>query len=187
MCGRYLFLIEKNERLKELARLAEERLPKDVFEKLSLFEVYPGCLSLAGVYDPAKSRTVTRTMKWGFSSWNAKLIINARSETCFTSDFFKGARPCVLPASAYYEWSYDRKRYVFTTDEETFYLAGICRYEDNAMHFVILTETANADTSLIHHRQPVIFTYEKAKAWCASDTPSLLLKDSVSKRYFTKA
>lgn len=187
MCGRYLFLTERNEKLKELAEAAKQKLPKEKFEKISLFEVYPGCTSFAGMYDPVKKQTVTRTMVWGLRSWDRKTIINARSETCFTSKFFAGAKPCVLPASAYYEWSPNKTRYAFTTDEETFYLAGLWRNEDGAMHFVILTEAANEETSAIHHRQPVIFTYEKAKAWCASDTPSLLLKDSVEKRYFAKA
>ena len=187
MCGRYLFLSEKNERLKALAEAAKERLPKETYEKLSLFEVYPGSLSLAGVYDPVKHKTVSRPMVWGLSSYDKKLIINARSETCFTSKFFADCKPCAMAASAYYEWSANKTRYAFTTDEETFYLAGLWRYENGQMRFVILTEAANEETFRIHHRQPVIFTYEKAKAWCASDTPSLLLKDSVAERYFSKA
>lgn len=187
MCGRYLFLTERNQRLKELAELAKAKLSEETFEKISLFEVFPGCVSFAGIYDPDQMRTVTRPMKWGLRSWNQKLIINARSETCFTSKFFQGCVPCVLPASAYYEWSADKVRYAFTTDEETFYLAGLCRYEDGEPHYVILTEDANEDTAEIHHRQPVIFTYEKAKAWCSSKTPALLLKDSVQKRYCAKA
>lgn len=187
MCGRYLFLTEKNERLKALAEAAKEKLPKETYEKLSLFEVYPGSVSLAGLYDPSINKTVTRPMVWGLRSFDGKLIINARSETCFSSRFFADCRPCAMAASAYYEWSKNKTRYAFTTDEETFFLAGLWRYENSGMHFVILTEAANEETAEIHHRQPVIFPYEKAKAWCQSETPSLLLKDSVVKRYFTKA
>ena len=186
MCGRYLFLTERNQKLKELAELARKQLPPDVYSKISLFEVTPGSFSFAGIYDPSKKKTVTRVMKWGFHLKN-KLIINARSETCFSSPFFADSVPCVLMASSYFEWSADKVRYEFRTDDETFYLAGLCRKEENEVHFVILTEEANDITSEVHHRQPVIFTYEKAKAWCASGTPALLLKDSVQNRYYSKA
>jgi putative SOS response-associated peptidase YedK len=187
MCGRYVFNNGDSEQLDQLIDTARKRLPKETFEKISLFEVYPGCVSFAGIFDHSSKQTVTRLMKWGYASWQKKLIINARSETCFTSAFFADSVPCALPATSYFEWSKDRQRYAFTVDDEVFYLAGLCRKENNETHFVILTEAANEDCAAIHHRQPVIFTYEKAKAWCASDTPSLLLKDSVQNRYFTKA
>ncbi len=187
MCGRYVFNNGESDQLAELIAMAKKKLPREVFEKISLFEVYPGCSSFAGVYDPAKRKTLTKVMKWGLPSRQNKLIINARSETCFSSKFFAGCIPCALPATSYFEWSPDKERYMFRTDDEVFYLAALCRRENNEMRFVILTEEANETCAAIHHRQPVIFTYEKAKAWCTSGTPALLLKDSVQNRYFTKA
>ena len=187
MCGRYLFLSEKNERLKALAEAAKEKLKKEQFEKISLYEVFPGSISFAGIYDPVKKNTVTRLMRWGYSKTDGRRIINARSETCFSSPFFAGSLPCALPASAYYEWSKDKVRHAFCTDEETFYLAGICRMKNNEYEFAVLTEEAQGKCAEIHNRQPVIFNYENAKKWCASDTPWILLEHSVQNRFFEKA
>jgi putative SOS response-associated peptidase YedK len=187
MCGRYLFLNGKNNKLQELAYLAEEKLDRETFEKISLNEVFPGSLCFAGIYDRSGGKHKTVLMNWGYPS-SRKLIINARSETCFSSPFFSGSVPCVIPATAYYEWTPQKQRYEFTTGEDVFYMAALCRREkDGLLHHVILTEEASGPSAAIHHRQPVIFSYEKAKAWCQSETPALLLKYSADKRFFTKA
>ena len=183
MCGRYLFLTEKNEKLKELAEAAKRAMGDAEFSKISLFEVFPGSLAFAGIYSPKAGRTVTRVMRWGFQG-KRSLIINARSESCFDSSFFRGCMPCAMPASAYYEWSKDKVKYTFHTEDETFYLAGICRMENDEARFVILTEDANEEVMDIHPRMPVIFSYEDAKKWCACDAPWDLLSLSVKKRYY---
>ncbi len=187
MCGRYLFSDGNNEQLDELIAIAEKKLPRKQFEQIAINEVTPGSLSFVGVFDPLKNKMKTVTMKWGTPSFSNKTIINARSETCFESRFFAGWIPCVIPASAYYEWSAAKRKYEFRTPEETFYMAGLYRQNNGCQEFVILTEEARDAAAGIHHRQPVIYDRDKAKAWCTSHTPSLLLKDSVDQRYFEEA
>ena len=53
-------------------------------------------------------------MQWGYALPDGKRVINARSETCFERPFFRDSKPCVLPASGYYEWSKNpRVKYYF--------------------------------------------------------------------------
>ena len=187
MCGRYLFLNGKHTKLDELAELAESKMDPDAFSEISLGEVFPGTKSFAGIYDPKKNKHLTTVMKWGLEL-KGRLIINARSETCFSSPFFKDCHPCVLPATAYYEWSKTKQRYAFAVSDDVFYLCGLCRREkDGELHYVIVTEDAKDEAAAIHPRQPVIFGYENAKAWCSSKAATLVENNSVESRYFEKA
>lgn len=183
MCGRYIFYDGKTIRLQKLIELAQKQMDQSVFNTVTLGEVYPSCRAFAGVFHPDNKLVITTTMVWGFTGTSGKQVINARSETASSSPFFAGSRTCVLPATSYFEWSADRKRYQFASAEEPFYLGGLCRRENNDLHFVILTENAAGDFAYIHPRQPVIFTYEDAKRWCASmhSTPDMI-GNSVQKR-----
>ena len=180
MCGRYVFYDERNQKLKEFIELANLKLPPETVSKVSLFDVVPSEKAFAGVC--VNGQHVTRIMQWGFPL-NRKLVINARCETVFQSPFFAGARPCVLPCTGYYEWSVKpRIKYLITTEYSPFYLAGICRIIDGGPHFVILTQDAVSSQKDIHPREPVIFDYDHARKWCASDDPASLLIYSEKKR-----
>lgn len=162
--------------------MAEKNMKPEEFEKISLFDVHPGESAFAGYWNEEKQSTRITIMQWGFKMQN-KLVINARSETCFESSFFKDALPCVLPADSYYEWSKKpHRKYTFLTSSKPMYLAGICHKEDGRLHFVILTEEAGSPQREIHDRQPVIFNYEDAKKWCASKHPTSLLHNSIPER-----
>ena len=102
--------------------------------------------------------------------------------------FFAGSIPCVLPASCYYEWSKEtHARYAFRTADECMYLGGLARQFADGWHFVILTEEAKGEARTIHDRQPLVFTYEDAKKWCASLHPTSLLENSIQYRSIVKA
>lgn len=182
MCGRYLFFDGKDTKIKQWIQLAQKSMKQEQYEKISLFDVHPGEYALTGYWNETKQETRITIMQWGFKMQN-KLVINARSETCFESSFFKDALPCVLPADSYYEWSKNpHVKYAFATSSKPMYLAGIFHKEDGNFHFVILTEEAGYPQSEIHNRQPVIFTYEDAKKWCACKHPTSLLHNSISER-----
>ena len=187
MCGKYRCLDETNEELRGIAELLKGKISPSEYGKISLFDVVPSSLSIAVRFNETKGICTYTVMRWGYPGKDRRLVINARSETAFTSWFFRDSLPCVLPASSYYESSRTSgKRYRFETENGTFYLAGLCRMIGGEMHFVIVTEAAGHPQDLIHDRQPVIFDYENAKKWCASKDPSTLLAYSAEKRYATE-
>lgn len=183
MCGRYIFYDGKKQKIRQLIELAEEKLDPKIMNKVAVNDVYPGNDAFVGVRDG--NGLHTHIMQWGYASDHG-LVINARSETVFTSRFFAGSIPCIAIASAYYEWSADHVKYTFGIEDKPLYLASIARKENDIMHYVILTEEARGDCRRIHPRQPVIFTYENAKKWCAGHTTSLL-KDSLQNRMYQAA
>ncbi len=186
MCGRYIFASEENEFIRRLIAKAEKSMKPEVFEEISLFDVFPGQKAIVMTASAKPDHTSFTVMIWGFAGRNSQMIINARSETAFQSSFFAGCLPCAIPASAYYEWTPQKHKYSFRIDEP-FFLGGLCRVENNELHFVILTEEAASPQNEIHHRQPLLFTAKDAKAWTASAQPTLMIKNSVQKRIIEKA
>ena len=183
-----MFYDEMNRRVQDLIDKARNSLPEKDFEEISLEEVFPGSTALAGLYIPAKDVFVTRRMRWGWPRSDKGTVINGRSETAFASPFFRGAVPVALPASYYYEWSKDpRIRYAFRIAEPCMYLGGLARNIGGVWRFVILTEEAQGEQRQIHDRQPLVFTYEDAKKWCASGHPTSMLSLSVQNRFISKA
>ena len=185
MCGRYVFYDENNQQLKKIIASAKEKLPEKEFNEISLFEVFPGQKALAAVYDAKRAQVRIKVMKWGFVQ-GTRSVINARSETCFTSPFFTGSVPCVIPASSYFEWTKTHQKYEFRCQDETIYLGGLAHQENEEWHFVILTEDASGKQADIHFRQPLVFNYEDAKKWCASQHPTSMYASSIQERIQTK-
>ena len=164
MCGQYLFYDERNGQIRDILKRARAAYPADVYESLAKGRVMPSNRVIAAYYNPRSDSVVTNIMRWGYAKFDGKgLVINARSETVNTSRFFAGSRHCILPACGYYEFSADHARYLFTTEEETIYMAGICHREGDEVRFVILTQPS---LSPIHNREPVLVDYENAKRWC---------------------
>ncbi len=186
MCGRYLFYDDKNEDIKELMEAAEKNLPGKEFEELSFFEVFPDQKILAEIYDPRKGIFIHTVMRWGYTG-KSKLIINARSETANDSAFFSGSHRAVIPACGYYEWSKTpRRKYYFTASNTPLYLACLCRREKDGLRAVILTEEAKEPQKLIHDRQPVVFSLESARRWCAGEDYKRMLAASLENRIMEK-
>lgn len=122
-------------------------------------------------------------MRWGLiPSWSkdasgAASMINARSETAGIKPAFRDAlksRRCLIPADAFYEWKRDGKikqPYCFeVNDGNLFALAGIWdRWKDANGNWLktcsILTTTANALTSAVHDRMPVILDPASYDLW----------------------
>ena len=122
-------------------------------------------------------------MRWGLiPSWakdsaGAASMINARAETAATKPAFRDAlksRRCLIPADGFYEWMRTGKAkqpYCFEVNEgELFAFAGIWdRWKDPSGNWVtscsILTTTANAVTSAVHDRMPVILDPDSYDLW----------------------
>lgn len=183
MCGRYIYYDGKNQRLKKLIETARNQLDEQKFRQISLGDVFPGDHAFVGMAD--QNGLHTHVLQWGYASKHG-LVINARSETVFTTRFFAGGIPCAAIASAYYEWSSEHERYRFFIPGKTLYLASIAHREKDGMHYAVLTEEAAGKCRNIHSRQPVIFDYESAEQWCLSKNPGALLKNSLHNRSFEK-
>ena len=125
-------------------------------------------------------------------------LINARSETVRTKPSFRSAwrsRRCLIPADGFYEWTGERKSkqpWLITMKERgVFCFAGLwerwkvpadlklagslaeLREGDALETCTILTTTANADISRVHHRMPVILPFESCEPWLAGDDMAL--------------
>jgi putative SOS response-associated peptidase YedK len=122
-------------------------------------------------------------MRWGLiPSWakdtsGAAKMINARSETAHTLPAFREAmklRRCLVPADGFYEWKKSgtsRQPYCFEVNSgQLFAFASLWdRWKDGNGTWLrtctILTTTANAVTSAIHDRMPVIFDPDSYDLW----------------------
>jgi len=107
----------------------------------------------------------------------AASMINARSETASTKPAFRDAlrlRRCLIPADGFYEWHRTGKvkqpHSFEVSDGALFGFAGLWdRWIDSSGKAVetcsILTTTANAATSAVHDRMPVILGPESYDLW----------------------
>ncbi|MFZ3264225.1 MAG: SOS response-associated peptidase [Terriglobales bacterium] len=105
-------------------------------------------------------------------------MINARSETASTKPAFRDAmksRRCLIPADGFYEWMRTDKAkqpYCFEVNDGqlfAFRRTVGSRWRDPSGNWVkscsILTTTANALTSAVHDRMPVILDPDGYELW----------------------
>jgi len=177
MCGRY--------RLSRRKQIIEQYFGSDSGEEVwnpryNLAPTQPVPVIRQSAKEPV--RQLSR-MRWGLiPSWakdasGAAMMINARSETASTKPAFREPlkfRRCLIPADGYYEWlrtGKSKQPYCFeVNDAELFAFAGLwdC-WKDPGGGWIttcsILTTTANAVTSAVHHRMPVILSPGSYDRW----------------------
>jgi putative SOS response-associated peptidase YedK len=114
---------------------------------------------------------------WAKDASGGARMINARSETAAAKPAFRDAlksRRCLVPADGFYEWAKigkTRQPYCFEiNDGQLFAFAGIWdRWSDREANTVetcsILTTSANALTSTVHDRMPVILDKNSYDLW----------------------
>jgi putative SOS response-associated peptidase YedK len=169
MCGRF-FINIKDKELKEAwdsALLASSLKP----EELKKGEIFPTDIVPARPDDGN-----FRAMKWGFSGFARRPIINARSETILTKPTFRESalfRRCLIPASGYFEWKKEgskKIKYRFYLPAGPLFLAACWREEKGSPlpSFVILTTAAAPEFSAIHDRMPVIVPQRLWAKWLLS-------------------
>lgn len=134
-----------------------------------------------------------RAMRWGFiPAWykrpgDGPLLINARSETIATKPAFSAAvraRRCLIPVSGFYEWQRDhdgtrRPWYFHRQDGSPVTFAGIWQTWESSeegtgkMQLInscaIVTCSANAPCSVVHHRMPVILEAGDWAKWLGEE------------------
>ena len=169
MCGRYFVEIDEDE-LRNIGEEAE-RIAKELTEPIPLKtrgEMFP-----TNIVPVQTGRDRYVPMKWGFTGFDKKTVINARSETALLKPMFK--RPmlenrCLIPASGYYEWKRDdgkKIKYQFYIPGAPVFFAGCYRQEKGSplRSFVILTRQAVNGLEIFHDRMPVIVPREFIESW----------------------
>lgn len=102
------------------------------------------------------------------------LLINARSETVSSSPLFvprlRAAR-CLVPARAFYEWSPQKKPYLFGDRQGgLLHMAALWFPGEDFREFVIITRDSAGIAAEVHPRMPLLFgTPELQEAWLHQD------------------
>ena len=190
MCGRYYIEIDKEE-LEEICKQVQQNIAGD--EQLS-FNMESGEVFPTNIVPVRVGDSEYKAMKWGFTGFDGKPIINARSETATEKPTFKKPMQtgrCLIPASGYYEWQKvgtKKQKYSFLLPEnKTMYMAGCYRVEEGSSlyRFVILTRAASTILKEIHERMPVIIPVWKIHDWL--DNGSDTMNHSIGDLAFQKA
>ena len=187
MCGRYYIEIDDRE-LQDIC----DAIVRDKQEQEEQLEI-----KLSGEIFPTDIVPVQiglgeyRAMKWGFTGFDGKPLINARSETALTKPTFRESmliRRCLIPASGYFEWKKEATRKVkhrICVPGQPIYFAGCYRQEVNVStsSFVILTHAAVNGLEYIHNRMPVIIPKDYAGNWLHNDP--VTMKNALTELVFS--
>ena len=167
MCGRYYIDSDVE---KEIYRIAQE-IDKNVRMEWT-GDIYPS--QEAPVIYGRGDILHGGEMKWGLTGKDRKLLINARAETAMGRPTFLDSvrqRRCVIPARNFYEWNREKQKVTFGRQkEETIFLAGFYREQEDGPHFIILTTAANDSVRPVHERMPLILEEKEIRPWIWEDS-----------------
>ena len=170
MCGRYLFdplTGELDEYWQIIADVAKKQ-EKYKEQEIATGEVFPSnnVLTLGA---NKNNEVVPGITKWGFDGFKkGQLFINARSESVEEKKTFSKhfrERRIVFPMNGFYEWDSDKKKFLFTGNNEVIYVAGFYRIHENVAESIIMTTEPNAAVSPIHDRMPLIIEKSDIDKW----------------------
>ena len=118
----------------------------------------------------ADNRLAPALQRWGLpDSYHKTAVINARAETAEERPMFRdgvAARRCVVPATGFYEWDADKRRYLFRMPARTeLYMAALYGVFGGEARYCILTTQANASVAPVHHRMPLVLRAQEVRPW----------------------
>ena len=170
MCGRYLFdpmTGELDEYWQIIADVAKKQ-EKYKEQEIATGEVFPSnnVLTLGA---NKNNEVVPGITKWGFEGFKkGQLFINARAESVEEKKTFSKhfrERRIVFPMNGFYEWDSDKKKFLFTGNNEVIYVAGFYRIHENVAESIIMTTEPNTVVSPIHDRMPLIIEKSDIDKW----------------------
>ncbi len=170
MCGRYLFdpmTGELDEYWQIIADVAKKQ-EKYKEQEIATGEVFPSnnVLTLGA---NKNNEVVPGITKWGFEGFKkGQLFINARAESVEEKKTFSKhfrERRIVFPMNGFYEWDSDKKKFLFTGNNEVIYVAGFYRIHENVAESIIMTTEPNVAVSPIHDRMPLIIEKSDIDKW----------------------
>jgi putative SOS response-associated peptidase YedK len=161
MCCRYFVSEESNQEIRKLAGTID---PSAAFPT---GDIHPSDRST--ILTGRKPGILAEDMRWGFPSYDLKLLINARSETVFEKKSFADSmrwRRCVIAAEHFYEWDEDRQIVSFLVpDRKVICMAGIWNAFGKEDRFTVLTREANDSMKPVHNRMPLILDQDRISDW----------------------
>lgn len=169
MCGVFHFTRETFQELKRQADIITDHI-NEIREK----DIRPSELSTILIDSPdRKGYLAAEDMRWGFKSFDKKLLINARAETALEKKSFADSvrkRRCIIPAKHFYEWNRNKEKVTFSgQDSPILYMAGFYRQFDDDRRFIILTTAANDSMKDVHDRMPLILNDDTIRDWIRND------------------
>ncbi|NLC33506.1 MAG: SOS response-associated peptidase [Clostridiales bacterium] len=168
MCGRY-WIAPEEENLEYIELLR-------VLQKSDTDIKIPSGLIVPTLPAPAITQQGIVFMQFGLrKEFLPRVLINARAETITEKPMFKklfhqGQR-CLLPASAFYEPSPDKKGRMYKrSDRGMMFMAGLYEKVGGLPQFVIITRDADEVVSPSHHRMPLLLgNAELRKIWLSNE------------------
>ena len=180
MCGRYRLDADADPEFCELFSQAESRAERLAVTIKTSGDIFPSDIVPVVAPDMRHREPGCFPMRWGFPHPSRNLtVINARCETAQEKAFFAVStedRRCLIPASAYYEWSKKdgiKTRYAFSNPSRKLFLAGlyIRSSKEKLPSFSILTRDAGDEIAFIHKRMPLIIPQDRVSEWLSCDLP----------------
>lgn len=176
MCNLYRMTSNAQAIARLFAPLANPQANLPVFE-----EVYPGHEAPVLVQDGGARRI--GTMRWGWPPFGEirRPVTNIRNlaSPMWRSALADPARRCLVPVTAFSEWSQTpdpatrrkRKHWFALKDQPLFAFAGLWRPANDGARFAFLTCEANATVGRVHPKaMPVILgTAQDATRWLTAD------------------
>ncbi len=170
MCGRYLFdplTGELDEYWKIIRNVAEKQKQYEA-DEIATGDVYPSN-NVITLGANKNNEVVPGITRWGFEGFKkGQLFINARSESVEEKKTFSKhfrERRIVFPMHGFYEWNSDKKKFLFTGDNEVIYVAGFYRIHENVAESIIMTTEPNTAVSPIHDRMPLMVDKKDIDKW----------------------
>lgn len=171
MCGRYQFTAEQCAEIRQIVDAIQRKYGAGQWTP---GEICP--TAKAPVLVREGSGDAPALMKWGYQL-PGTLVINARAETVQEKPLFRrslAARRCLIPATAFYEWDADKRKYQFTLPEEpVFYMAGLFDRRDGEDCYCVLTTAANDSMKPVHNRMPLVVPKRQISAWLTDKDSAL--------------
>jgi len=172
MCGGFSIFNLVDEKLEATHYSIDSVLPQ------KLYNARPG-MYLPVVIDTDTSGWRVERALWGIATkFTKQPLFNAKSETLFTSSFWKqhAGNRCLVPANGFFEWKLlagKRSPFYFRVkNRKMFYMAGIFTERNHDGYhfrdFAILTTEPNRLVAAVHNRMPMILDGRAASTWLAS-------------------
>mgnify|MGYP002544822356 CR=1 FL=1 len=168
MCGRYQFSADEYKEIRQIVRDAQRRSEGNELNFPMAGDICPS--QVAPVLVSRGEKIVGEFQQWGLPGFRGKQqIINARAETVTEKPMFRRSiafQRCVIPATGFYEWDADKRRYLFRMPARTeLYMAALYGVFGGEARYCILTTQANASVAPVHHRMPLVLRAQEVRPW----------------------
>ena len=168
MCGRYQFSADEYKEIRRIVRDAQRRSEGNELNFPMAGDICPS--QMAPVLVSRGEKIVGEFQQWGLPGFRGRQqIINARAETVTEKPMFRRSiafQRCVIPATGFYEWDADKRRYLFRMPARTeLYMAALYGVFGGEARYCILTTQANASVAPVHHRMPLVLRAQEVRPW----------------------